>query len=616
MKPPDIETEKVAARVGERSHPRAVLIHRNGSTVIRFRDTPEFTVGRAAPADVIIDEPSLSRAHAAFALTPAGIVVKDLGSRNGTLVRGKNVTEARVYPGDEVTLGEVVVLVDHDAGSALERTPLASFEDVRRELAREVARARTFGRTHAVVLLKAHGTKGHIKHWAQAVTAQLRQVDTAAVYAPETLLVSLGEADASAAVAFAERVRVSQPELVASVAVFPQDAANEEELISVAAESIFDTSPTKPVARATPAPRSLVVSESAVMREVKSLVARVAPSALSILVLGETGTGKELIARHVHEESPRVAGPFRAVNCAAIPATLLEGILFGHERGAFTGADKAARGVFEQAHGGTVFLDEVGELSAAAQGALLRVLETRRVLRVGGEREIDVDVRLVAATHRDLDAMVEAGQFRRDLLFRLDGVTLRLPPLRERGAEIVALARQFLVVACAANGRDGLSFSSEVMSLFERYAWPGNVRELKNAVERAVVVARTAVIEPADLPDRVRIPVVAQRPSAARSDTLLAAAPAVVDTDIDLESDVADDDAELDVSNEEGDDESGAARDFRDRVRENSKKYERELIVAALRKHLGSRTKAAEELGLPVRTLAHKMRELGIRLRD
>jgi len=205
-----------------------------------------------------------------------------------------------------------------------------------------------------------------------------------------------------------------------------------------------------------------------------------------------TGTGKEVLARLIHEGGPRRDKPLVAVNCGAIPAELLESTLFGHERGAFTGAGQQQKGLFEAADGGTIMLDEVGELPAAAQVALLRVLEEKRVRRVGATREIEVDVRVIAATHRDLEAMVEARSFRRDLFYRLNGVDVTLPPLRARREDIAPLAERFLKKAAKANGREVRSIAPEAMVLLKEYGWPGNVRELRNAVERAVVIAEAA----------------------------------------------------------------------------------------------------------------------------
>jgi len=299
-------------------------------------------------------------------------------------------------------------------------------------------------------------------------------------------------------------------------------------------------------------------------------VKRLAQSQVAVLIHGETGTGKEVIARAIHDGGSRRKQPLRCINCAAIPGMLIESVLFGHEQGAFTGADKSARGVFEQADGGSVLLDEIGELAAPAQAALLRVLETKHVTRVGGEKEIEVDVRVIAATHRDLEGMVEAGRFRQDLWYRLNTVTLRIPPLRERVDEIRPLAERFLKEARRQAGSDVRTIDPRALAALEGYGWPGNVRELRNVIERAVVLAEGSTITPADLTDRVR--------GAARGQA-----------------------GEAEPADEPGD------------YKEHVRRYEAELILRALHKHNGNQTEAARSLNLPLRTLVHKIQTYGIK---
>lgn len=305
-----------------------------------------------------------------------------------------------------------------------------------------------------------------------------------------------------------------------------------------------------------------LVAKSPRMQAVLADAARIAASDLPVLILGETGTGKELVARFVHKSSARKGKPLHTINCAAIPATLLEAMLFGPEKGAFTGADRQTKGLFEQAHKGTVLLDEVGELSPAAQGALLRVLETKKLTRIGGEGEIDADVRLIAATHRDLEAMAAEGTFRRDLLYRLEGMTLVLPALRERAEEIPHLVQIFV------RGRAS-RVEQDAWDALKRYSWPGNVRELKNAIERAVVLAKDGVITAADLPERVQSPSPTLAPS--------------------------------------------AQGDFKQRARDQMARVETDLILDALRQTNGNQAAAARLLGMPIRTLTHKMQALGIK---
>ena len=292
-------------------------------------------------------------------------------------------------------------------------------------------------------------------------------------------------------------------------------------------------------------------------RNVFELARRVAAGTIGVLVVGESGVGKDVVAREIHAASPRASGPFVAINCAAIADTLIESELFGHERGAFTGAGAAKPGLLESAHGGTAFLDEVGELSPAAQAKLLRVIEDRRVLRVGAVEPRAVDVRFVAATNRDLEAAAAAGEFRADLFFRLAGIVLDVPPLRERRSEIEPLARAFAATSAAQLGRATPELTPDAVAALVAQAWPGNVRELRNVVERAVLLAG----------DRITAAELAPRARASSSSSPPAAA---------------------------GDDD------------------ERAKIVAALDRCAGNQTRAAALLGMPRRTLVKRLAQYGI----
>jgi len=244
-----------------------------------------------------------------------------------------------------------------------------------------------------------------------------------------------------------------------------------------------------------------IIGDSPATRKLLQMVARVAPRDTSVLVLGESGTGKELVARALHRLSPRTEKPFVAINCAALTDTLLESELFGHEKGSFTGALAQKKGKLEMGEGGTVFLDEIGELAANLQAKLLRVLQQREFERVGSTRTLKLDVRVVAATNRDLAAEVRRGAFREDLYHRLNVVALRVPPLRDRPEDVLPLARHFLDRAGARCGRAVAGISPEAERYLKAYAWPGNVRELENAIERAVVLGQSEELLPEDLPE-------------------------------------------------------------------------------------------------------------------
>ncbi|MBI4410217.1 MAG: sigma-54-dependent Fis family transcriptional regulator [Gemmatimonadetes bacterium] len=248
-----------------------------------------------------------------------------------------------------------------------------------------------------------------------------------------------------------------------------------------------------------------LTAKSAGMRRLLEVGARVAGSDATVLITGESGTGKERLAHFIHQRSRRAGGPFLAINCGALPESLLESELFGHVRGAFTGASSDKKGLFEAATGGSLFLDEIGETSGAVQVKLLRALQEHSVRPVGSTRDVRVDARIIAATNRDLESMVRERTFRKDLFYRLKVIPLEVPPLRDRREDILALARQFIDRACVEHACGPCSLSAEVLDLLIAYDWPGNVRELQNAIERAVILAEGKPrIEPADLPPEVR----------------------------------------------------------------------------------------------------------------
>ncbi len=315
-----------------------------------------------------------------------------------------------------------------------------------------------------------------------------------------------------------------------------------------------------------------VVSADPAMRRIEDLIASVAASSLTVLIVGETGVGKELVAESVHRRSgARSAGPFVRVNCAALAPSLLESELFGHERGAFTGANHARPGLFEAGHGGTVFLDEVAELPLAAQAKLLRVLEVREVTRIGAVRARALDVRFVAATNRDLRADVARGAFREDLYFRLAGATVRVPPLRQRPADIEPLVMHFASALSGQLAQPLPSFSAAALAHLRAHAWPGNVRELRNVVERAVLTAKCRVIEPFDL-------VLESADACASADSPLSTLPP-------------------------------SAEAF---ALSEAQRSERGRILAALATCHGNQTRAADWLQMPRRTLVRKLALFGI----
>jgi len=314
-------------------------------------------------------------------------------------------------------------------------------------------------------------------------------------------------------------------------------------------------------------PDSLLLGDSPALLEVLRVTARVAATPATVLITGESGTGKELVARRLHLRSDRADEPFVKINCAAIPEGLLESELFGHEKGAFTGAASRKPGRFELADGGTLFLDEIGEMPLSSQPKLLRAIQEGRFYRVGGTTTISVDVRLVAATNRDLEVEVREGRFREDLFYRLNVVPVRLPPLRERREDIPALVGRFLERSASRHGVRLRSFSPDAVAALQRHDWPGNIRELENAVERSLLLAEGDHIELGDLPRGLE---------------------------------------------DAGSGAAVACGSLKDRVRSATRQIERDAIVETLELTGGNVTQAAQRLGLSRRGLQLKMRELGL----
>ena len=345
-----------------------------------------------------------------------------------------------------------------------------------------------------------------------------------------------------------------------------------DEVVARAREAAEREAESSAFSSSTPAyaPADGVVVLDPAMRALYEQASRAAATAINVLILGENGVGKEILARAVHNLSPRAKGPFVALNCAALTESLVQAELFGHEKGAFTGALQARAGLLESAAGGTLFLDEIGELPLSMQSKLLRALEERKVLRIGARTEREIDVRFVAATNRDPELEIERGAFRQDLYFRLNGITLTIPPLRERTSEIAQLARMFLARARAEQAAPALAISDAALAILEAYAWPGNVRELKNVIERGSVLCVGDRLLPEHLPPKLLAgPALRSASEPPRSLPLGPESPRLGPPD-------------------------------------------RDAILGALERCAGNQTRAAELLGISRRTLVTRLNELDI----
>ncbi|HEV2175949.1 MAG TPA: sigma-54 dependent transcriptional regulator [Terriglobia bacterium] len=343
--------------------------------------------------------------------------------------------------------------------------------------------------------------------------------------------------------------------------------------------------------------RQTIIGDSPATRDMLRMVLKVAPTAHTVLILGESGTGKELVAREIHKHSPRHDKPFLAVNCASLTETLLESELFGHEKGAFTDAHQQKKGLFERAHHSTLFLDEIGDTSLALQAKILRALQEREILRVGGTEPIKVDVRIIAATNRNLEQMLKEGRFREDLYYRLKVIPILCPPLRGRREDIAVLALHFCHKAALVSGRKIEGIAPDALAALEAYSWPGNIRQLEWAIERAVLLGETSRVEAGDLPPEVleRAPGLAQAaqaPMASGQGSGYSTSLPATDSPATSSRDGA-----LDPVIPEG----------------SWEEHEKAKIMEALQRTNGNITRAAQLLGMTFRTLQYRLEKFGIK---
>jgi len=571
-----IRSRKRESESGSSRRVSLLIYSRDGVQVIQLAEGQSLVIGRSPPADVTIRDSSLSRQHANIELTDGEVWVEDLQSTNGTRINGEKIERGRAEGGSEIVFGAVTASVHMMKPKEIRQLGLESHDRFLSELESEVDRAGAFKRSLALLMLRAAQHKqSHVSRWFPDIRKRLRHFDRLGLYSPDTVEILLPETSAKEAEELASTVAGGAESLLCGVAMYPTDANTIEELLEMARTSLHHASGESPVLRAAP-PRQKAEPEgpivrSPAMQKVFQTLSKLSFSAIPVLITGETGTGKEVVARAIHEGGKRKSHPMICVNCGGIPSQLVESTLFGHEKGAFTGATAQAKGVFESANGGTVLLDEVGELPPSAQAALLRVLETKQFSRVGSQKEIEVDVRVLAATHRDLEEMTKTGDFREDLLYRLNAMTVQIPPLRERLEDIEPLIKRFIELANNANQCSVWGIDEDAVQLLVTYFWPGNVRELRNAIERAVVIAQGDRISIEDLPERVRD----VEPT----------------TQVDVEP----------------------ARGGEINLKTEMQRHEADLILKALGQSDWDRKKAAALLGLPIRTLAHKMQVHGIR---
>jgi len=535
-------------------------------------DGAAVTLGRSSRCDIVVDDESISRRHAILNITETA-TIEDLGSRNGTVVRGQSISARRpteIAVGEPVGLGKFSIILQQSVAPMRARRLCShgSFQDF---LEAECKRMRRSGSEFA--LLRIHADRQTQPGLVEEPLGELlRESDIVGKYGPfeyEALLLD------TPAVKVSEAVRRMEAKLLERgiacrfvVACCPRDGQTPNELSKI----VEGQAATKTLPLA-----SDIVVFDAQMRSLHRLLEQVAASNIGVLLLGETGVGKEVFARALHRASPRAAGPFVEINCAALTETLLESELFGHEKGAFTNAVAAKPGLLESAHGGTVLLDEIGDMPLSTQVKLLRVIEDSQLRRVGALKTRPIDVRFVAATNCDLEHQVAEGTFRRDLFFRLNGATLVIPPLRERLTELEPMVHEF--IARARSGSGGLlpALAPDALELIKGYSWPGNVRELKNMVERALSVCGDGPIRPEHLPRSILVEEQPTKQSAQPDEPR-----------------------------------QRLARSSEGLSARRTGVEEQEWIMAALERAAGNQTLAARLLGISRRTLVNRLNEYNV----
>ena len=572
--PPPTE-ELVSFSFGGAGRAYSLLVfERDASWSVQLPVEGTLRIGRGPDADLRLSDRGVSARHAAIALVDGRVTVQDLGSTNGTRVNGKQVERAVVAPGDLVTVAAVTMVLRAGGESTVGREWL-SWPEFRARTVAEIDRAQRYQRLLTLACFELAAATGRAELEA-ALEPRVRAMDVVGFSERGELLVLMPEIAAEDAFTAIGRIREAFEPSPARIglASFPSDAGDPDALLAQARTSRIAT-PTASSSGALRRPfrlfdlggQTAIVADAAMLR-VYSMVANLARSAIPVLIQGETGTGKELVARAIHVWSERKDGPLVVLNCAALAAGLIESELFGHEKGAFTGAVAAHPGAFERADGGTVFLDEIGELPLPAQAKLLRVVDSKQVIRVGGRAEIATDFRVVAASNRDLESEVADGRFRQDLFYRLSGAAVWLPPLRKRPAELAALAAIFLDATCRENGRPSKVLDPDALRALERHDWPGNVRELRQVIEYLGMAIAGDTVTAADIARRLE-PRTAEAPTGT------------------------------------------APAEFRP-LYEELAEIERTRMEAALERTGGNQTRAAALLQVPLRTFQDKMKEHGL----
>ena len=551
----ELDSGGIDADVGALAPDHVYLIVQQGEQrkVLELSDESEVVIGRGEETEIVVDEVKVSRAHAKIKRRGPFLLVEDLDSTNGTRLNGLTLrgSERRLLGGDLIRVGTTEITVAASAGAGIHGSQVTS------RLALELQRIFSAGNNATLVRIDMPGDESSAEGIARMASA-LNAVAVVEERAEGQYAALLEVTEAHKAKNVMAELSQLVPGAQLATATSPDDGTTIDRLWRTVGRNLSDEDPVS-------LPQGVTVADPAMMK-VFRVAKRVAKTDTTVLVIGETGVGKEVLAEQLHRHSQRGAKPYVRLNCASLPETLLSSELFGHEKGAFTGADRRKIGYFEAANGGTLLLDEIGELSLTMQVKLLRVLENRTVLRLGATEEVAVDVRVICATHRDLQKDVRDGRFREDLYYRVSAFTLQVPPLRDRPAEIALLAELFARQLAERMNTAPPSLSDAAIAALTSHRWPGNVRELRNAVEHAFVMRDGDMIEIDHLPVSIQTP------------------------------------------------EQASSTDARgSTVKDKLEQIERASILKALADTGGNQTRAAKNLGMSRRALIYKMAKYDVK---
>jgi diguanylate cyclase (GGDEF)-like protein len=580
--------------------PFLIIRTKDKDRIYNFQGTKDVIIGRREDAQIPLEDEQASRNHAKISFANGKILVTDLGSTNGTLVNGIPIKERTLEDGDEIIIGASVLqfFVPTSMGDKSQGITIRTHNYFETRLNEELDRAARYNRPLSLLMIGINfrelgksEQKDSLEHKKGVIIAELvvmikamiRTMDIISSYSSEELELMLPETDKTHALKLAKRITEDSVKVVGipvniGISSFPEDSQSKELLVDKCRQAL-KLSRSKKTEHITVIDREVVI-HSEKIQAIFDMITRVAASNINVLILGETGVGKEVIAEAIHHRSARKTQTLISVNCAALTETILESELFGHEKGSFTGADKLKIGLFESAKGGTIFLDEIGEMPMKTQAKFLRVLQNKKIMRVGSSKEIPVDVRIIAASNKNLEESIERGLFREDLFYRLNAITITVPPLRERKEEIPALVQNFIKLFNGENNKSVQSVSPDAMEILCQYDWPGNIRELKNTIERAVVITNGDTIFKEHFSSKIFKAPQPKRPLEEE-----------VEREFfdDADRETAMGDMKIIVAN-----------------------YEKKLILNALRKCGWNQTKASEILNVPRRTLVSKIKKYKI----